>query len=636
MFSVVRRNPQLLILLAIIVSASGLQPFPWPIQRGSSEAAIAPTDDPLKTLRTGHPRLMVLNAELPRVTRNIEDDKLVRSWYARLQEEARRMLAESPVEHRLAPDLLSESRLALRRISTLAGLYRLDGDRQKAARARAEMLAAASLPDWNPPHFLDTAEMTNALGIGYDWLFDYLSAEDRATIRKAIVEKGLKPGLKDYAEGVRWTVRENNWNQVCNGGLMVGALAVADEEPDVAGQIINHARESIMASRLAFAPDGGGAEGPGYWNYATRYEVFFLAALQTALATDLGFKQKTEGLPDTGLFRIYSIGPLNLQFNYSDARESIGSASQMFWFAREFKRPLYAQHESRLIGDKPDIFHLFWYDSSTRAAPETELPLDTLFRGVNVAFFRSGWRDPQAVYVGFKGGNSKASHSQLDLGTFVLDAEGYRWALDLGPDSYQLPGYFDFSKQRWTYYRNRTEGHNTLTIDGENQDPAGKAPIMAFLSTPRRAFSVTDLSDPYKAQVTHATRGVALLDRRQVLVQDEVRASRPVEIVWNFHTRAQIALEDDRATLTQGKAQIQARILSPTGAHFEVISANPPLPQAQQPDVHNLIVRLPEKTREVRIVVLFTPDAKNSSSVPKVEPLEAWIAAGRLKASSAR
>jgi hypothetical protein len=493
------------------------------------------------------------------------------------------------------------------------------------------MLAAASLPDWNPPHFLDTAEMTNASGIGYDWLFDYLSPEDRATIRKAIVEKGLKPGLKDYAQATRWTVRENNWNQVCNGGLTVGALAVADEEPDLARQVINQARESIMASRRAFAPDGGGAEGPGYWNYATRYEVFFLAALESALGTDLGFKQKTEGLPDTGLFRIYSIGPIKLQFNYSDARENIGTASQMFWFANEFKKPLYAQHESRLVEDKPDIFHVLWYRASTKAVGEGDLPLDAVFRGVNVAFFLSNWRDPQAVYVGFKGGNSKSSHSQLDLGTFVLDAMGYRWALDLGPDSYELPGYFDFSKQRWTYYRNRTEGHNTLTIDGENQDPAGKAPIVAFSSTPRRALAVADLTDPYKIQVTHASRGVALIDRRQVLVQDEVQAPRPVEIVWNFHTRAQIALQGDKATLTQGKARMQARILSPAGAHFEVISANPAPPQAQQPDVRNLIIRLPEKTREARIVVLLTPDAKGDASTPSVEPLAAWISVGRLK-----
>jgi hypothetical protein len=623
--------PRLLILLVILARSGGLPDFPYSIRGTLHEVTSAATDDPLKSLRPTHPRLLLLNAELPRVKRNIKDDPPVRSWYERLQEEAQKMLAEPPVKHRLAPDLLAESRAALRRISTLAGLYRLDGDRRKAARARAEMLAAASLPDWNPPHFLDTAEMTNALGIGYDWLFDYLSPEDRTTIRKAIVEKGLQPGLKDYAQGTRWTVRENNWNQVCNGGLTVGALAIADEESELAHQIIDRARESIMASRRAFAPDGGGAEGPGYWNYATRYEVFFLAALETALGTDLGFKQRTEGLPDTGLFRIYSIGPLKLQFNYSDARESIGSASQMFWFAVEFERPLYAQHEIRLVEDKPDIFHLLWYRSPTKAAHEVDLPLDTLFRGVNVAFFRSAWRDPQAVYVGFKGGNSKSSHSQLDLGTFVLDAMGYRWAVDLGPDSYELPGYFDFSKQRWSYYRNRTEGHNTLTIDGENQDPAGKAPIVAFSSTPPRAFAVTDLSDPYKGQVTHASRGVALIDRRQVLVQDELQAPRPVEIVWNFHTRAQIALQGDKATLTQGKAQMQARILSPTGAHFEVISANPPLPQAQQPDVRNLIIRLPEKTREVRIVVLLTPDANGDVAAPRVEPLDAWVAAGRLK-----
>ncbi len=630
------RVPRLCILLVILASSSGLSILVWPTPHTSQQATIAATDDPLKTLRHTHPRLLLLNAELFRVKRNMKEERLVRSWYDRLQEEAHKMLSEPPVNHRLAPDLLSESRAALRRISTLAGLYRLDGDSRKGARARDEMLAAASLPDWNPPHFLDTAEMTNALGIGYDWLFDFLSPQDRVTIRKAIIEKGLKPGLRDYAQRTRWTVRENNWNQVCNGGLTIGALAIADEEPEIARQIINHARDSIIASRRAFAPDGGGAEGPGYWNYATRYEVFFLTALQTALGTDFGFKQKTEGLPDTGLFRIYSIGPLKLQFNYSDARETIGTASQMFWFASEFDRAFYAQHESSLVGDKPDIFHLLWCPASTEAAHDVDLPLDALFRGVNVAFFRSAWSDPHAVYVGFKGGNSKSSHSQLDLGTFVIDAAGYRWALDLGPDSYELPGYFDFTKQRWTYYRNRTEGHNTLTIDGENQDPAGKAPIVAFSSTPLRAFAVADLSDAYKANVTRASRGVALINRRQVIVQDEVQAPRPVQIVWNFHTRAQIALQGDRATLTQGKAQMHARILSPAGAHFEVIAANPPPPQAQQPDVHNLVIRLPEKIQEVRIVVLLTPDVKGDNTTPAVEPLEAWIAAGRLKSGPAR
>jgi hypothetical protein len=58
------------------------------------------------------------------------------------------------------------------------------------------MLTVANFPDWHPEHFLDTAELTTALAIGYDWLYDYLSPEDRSAIRRAIVDKGLRPGSR--------------------------------------------------------------------------------------------------------------------------------------------------------------------------------------------------------------------------------------------------------------------------------------------------------------------------------------------------------------------------------------------------------------------------------------------------------
>lgn len=610
------------LLLAGMLCALGLSNY-LSFPPGSPARPDSSSDDVLNSLRQGHPRLFLLDEDLPRIKQEVERDPLVRRWYEDLQEEAQKMLTEPPVEHKLiGPRLLSQSRAALRRISTLAGLYRLDGDRRKAARARAEMLTASAFPDWNPSHFLDTAEMTNALAIGYDWLFDYLSAEDRAAIRGAIVEKGLKQGREAYAKGVSWSKRDNNWNQVCNGGLTAGALAVADEEPELAREIIRYARASIVTSMRKFAPDGGNEEGPGYWNYATRYNVYYLAALQSALGADFGFKTMP-GFAETGLFRIHAIGPLGLTFNYADARESAGTAAQMFWFARNFNQPLYAQHERQMAGGRPEIFHLIWSGDGKAAAPA----LDAVFRAVDVAFFRSAWEDSNAVYVGFKGGDNEASHSHLDLGTFVLDALGERWAIDLGPDDYNLPAYF--GKLRWTYYRLRTEGHNTLTIEGENQDPSGKAPLVGYLSTTARAFAVADLTDGYKPKVTLARRGVALLDRRQVLVQDEVEAPEPVEIVWNFHTRAKIDLHGSRATLSQRKARMEARILSPEGARFEMISANPPPPQAQQPDVHNLVIRLPEKTTQTRIAVLLA--AGDHVPAPPLEPLGAWIAAGRLE-----
>ncbi len=50
----------------------------------------------------------------------------------------------------------------------------MTGDPQFKDRAEQEMLGVAAFPDWNPPHFLDVGEMTTAMAIGYDWLYDVL------------------------------------------------------------------------------------------------------------------------------------------------------------------------------------------------------------------------------------------------------------------------------------------------------------------------------------------------------------------------------------------------------------------------------------------------------------------------------
>jgi len=553
-------------------------------------------------------------------------DELARNWRQRLQTEARRMLTEPPVEHKLiGPRLLDKSRTALRRISTLAALYRLDGDKTFAERACREMLTAAAFKDWNPSHFLDTAEMTTALALGYDWLYGYLSAEDRAAIRSALVEKGLKPGLAVYRKGSGWHKLTNNWNQVCNGGMAIGALAIADEEPELARTILTYAKTSIALAMASFAPDGGWAEGPGYWGYATRYNVLYLAAMQSGLGTDFDLG-RLPGFDRTGDFRMHSIGPLGRTFNFADANDGAGTASQMLWLARTFDQPRYQVHECALATDRPEIFHLLWL-SPNRPASVEPLPRDVLYRGIDTAFFRGSWDDPEALFVGFRGGDNAASHSHLDLGNFVMDALGQRWALDLGPDDYNLPGYF--GKERWTYYRLRTEGHNTLTIDGENQALKARAPIIAFRSTPERAFAVADLSTAFGPKVTQARRGLAVLDRKSVLVVDEIQAAQPVAVVWNFHTKARIDIQGSRAILKQGKATLEARILSPKEASFSAVSANPPPPQAQQPGVSNLTIRLPEPVRQTRLSVLLTPAGVNVPAIPPAS-LDAWSAEGKL------
>jgi hypothetical protein len=76
---------------------------------------------------------------------------------------------------------------------------------------------------------------------------------------------------------------------------------------------------------------------------------------------------------------------------------------------------------------------------------------------------------------------------------------------------------------------------------------------------------------------------VALLERRHVLIQDEVEAGAPVEVVWNVHTRARIETDGGRALLSIGRARMEARVLTPDGARFEVIPADPLRPRRSSP-----------------------------------------------------
>ena len=254
------------------------------------------------------------------------------------------------------------------------------------------------------------------------------------------------------------------------------------------------------------------------------------------------------------------------------------------------------------------------------------MPLDAFFRGIDVAFFRSAWEDPQALYVGFKGGNNRANHSHLDLGTFVLDAHGYRWAVDLGSDNYNLPAYF--STQRWTYYRLTTAGHNTLLINSVNQATSARAPIIAFHATSAWAFAVADLTAAYP-MTQRVWRGVAMLDRERVLVEDEVEAEQPVDIVWGMHTPAEISIDGALATLQQGAETVQAKIITPAGARFEVASATPSRPdENQNAGIHKLLVRLPDKTRQVRIAIVI--DTNKGSATPlTAAPLAEWVSTAK-------
>jgi len=583
----------------------------------------ADRDNPLDTLKKEHPRLILNPQDVALLKQALENDPARREIYEKIKAEADKILDEPPVEYQLiGPRLLDKSRRCLERIYRLSLVYLMSGDSRYLQRAVKELDAAGAFPDWNPSHFLDTAEMSHAFGIAYDWLYHGLSPEERARIRTALIEKGIDAYLNGFETGAWWTKATHNWNQVCHGGVGVGALAIADEIPDKAEEVIRKAVETMPRALRGYAPDGGWDEGPGYWHYATVYTVYFLASLHSALGTDFGLSRH-EGMDNAGQFRIDFEGPNGLCFNYADAGSRVGNTHEMYWLAHFYGRPVYAWFQ-REHSRQPHPLDFIWYSKEGDNPAKSGVPLDAFYKGIDVVFLRSAWNDRNALFVGFKGGDNKANHSHLDLGSFVLDALGHRWAVDLGGDDYNLPGYF--GSQRWTYYRLINHSHNTLVIDDQIQDPKAAAPITAFHSAPDWAFAQTDLSAAYK--IKKARRGLGMLGRRHILVRDEIEAEQPAEVLWGMLTPAKVALDGRDAVLTIEDKTMHARILTPENARFETVSANPPAPQRQQPDITKLVVRLPDKISTVDITVLISPDEweKIPAAARQILPLADWNA----------
>lgn len=572
-------------LVLPLVAASGQE------ADGQRQPAVPPLDKILATLRPEHPRVLATSQTLEAVRASVRGEGLPARIYAEVKKSADQTLAASVSKYEI-PDgkrLLSVSRRVLDRVRTLALVQRVEGDVRYADRAWKELEAAAAFPDWNPSHFLDTAEMTHAFALGYDWLYERWSAEQRRVLREAIVSHGLRPGLKVYDSKKGWPRNENNWNQVCNGGLISGALAIADEEPQLAARIVYEATRSVPLAMQHYAPDGAGTEGVTYWDYGSRYNIVLLSSLQTALGTDFGLSQ-VGAFGQSGYYQIYLCGAGRVAFDFADCGRSRVSEPQHFWLANKYEMPAFSWFRLSALegGERGSALDLLWFDDRGRGMDFKSLPLDRYFRGAECAALRSSW-EPDAIMVGIQAGDSMnlGGHRHLDLGTFVLDALGERWIMDSGVEHETYMTHRN-KTPRHAYYRVRAEGHNVPVFNPDkrpDQNPKAVAKIVKFESTPQQALAVVDLTQAYQPHADRAVRTFTLADRKRLIVTDELQARQPAEIWWFLHTEAKIKLNDGgrTAVLSQHGKTFTVRLQEPVDAVFQVMDCRP-LPSSPNPE----------------------------------------------------
>jgi hypothetical protein len=637
-----------LILINLLVLPSFAEEYSYP-PNVSLEEVQAET----RGARHEHPRLLVAKDELKNLAGTLKGNPLRKQLADLIIAQANAIQAEPPIEHKLkGKRLLSMSRTCVDRVLTLAMAYHLTGDRGYVERCEKEMLAAARFDDWNPKHFLDTAEMTCALGIGYDWLYGELEEGTRKDIRNAIVDKGLRVPFETKFNS--WVRRTNNWGQVCHGGLTLGALAVMDEESEWAAKTIHNALDNVDAAMNAYAPHGSYPEGPSYWEYGTSYSVLLVTALETSLGTDFGLSN-APGFNETGGYPALVCGPSDQFFNYADGSAKRGLEPLRFWFAARYNRPDWLRDERELwektfarakesAGGRYSRHFplaLLWLKNSGAARENVpvKLPLHWSSGGnVPITTHRSSWTDPRATFIGLKAGSPAESHGHMDIGSFVLDSDGVRWAVDLGSESYygiesRNMDLWDRrqNSDRWTIFRLSNLGHNTLVIDGQLQRASGEATVEEFSDARQRPFSIVDMTQVYDDQAKLVRRGVRLLASREVLIQDELSGLQPGSRVrWQMITPGEPdALGIADVTLHQNGERLKLAIIVPKASAWTRIETEKPRHEWDSPNPDTRMVAfeaIAPESGELALTVVATPGSctKPASHKNLAIPLSDW------------
>jgi hypothetical protein len=574
-----------------------------------------------KNLTKKSPRL-VLNSEFEKNLRaKLKTDQMVQNIYKAIKYNAEEVLKKDlitldiPENPNSQKNQLGISRDFLFRINMLAMVYRIEKDKRMLNRLNEEVIAACNFPTWNPKHFLDVGEMSLAIALALDWTAGDLPKSTIALAKKSLIEKGIKQSWPENGSTPSWVNNTNNWNQVCNAGMIAASIAVAELNPELAAKTIHRSIEGMNNALREYAPEGAYPEGPIYWGYGTQFSIITAAMFESAFGTDFGLADYP-GFKESAVYAMLTISPTNRLYSYADCNEEAEAYGTftLSWFAAKTGNKTFLDEKyfltspeeiksfSRLAGAG-----LIW---TAQFSEKVTTPLPTAWKGGGanpVVIFTGGEKNFNGFYFGGKGGRGTVNHGNMDGGSFIFELNGVRWSIDPGNQSYGLLERAGFNLwascqdcDRWKLLTKNNFGHSTISVNNQLHVVDGMADIIDFKDGPQPEATF-ELSPAFTGQLKSAQRRFVKESAKSLLVEDKIEISEETKwITWQMLTQADVQIVKGGAVLNQDGQVLKLENLSHPEIMVSVISLDPP-PLALDRTIDNLKrieIRIPAWTVE--------------------------------------
>lgn len=590
----------------------------------------------IQTIRPGHPRMFVTPDTIERIRENAQGP--LADLYQDIKTEAKRSLSND-LQFKIYECMIPSYML----------VYWVDGDEQ--FKDAALQILREGMPYLKqqfenriPVSWFSFSRIS--LLMGYDWLYDDLSKEERVHFAKLFMEN--VDNLNNWQQTGGKIDRENYFGFPDGGFYGVqnlywfAGLCFYGEDVDDARceeWMIRGAKDyqTLADYRGGSAGDDGGMSAVtlGYvfgaypraeWNFIHTYRSAFgeNKAAEFSYLAKLGNWINWMAIrgPDGELYQ-FGMGDAHHQDNRMPL-SNLHLAQMQYFYGDCFPEESATAAYLREINPKKDYsgwhfepFYAFLLDWNQLAGekplrPDASWPLARHFENLGHFFFRSGHGEND-TYAFFNAGGHDASHTHADEGHFTIYHKGFL-ALDTGTRDQSGKGNEAAVAAAHTReYYNRTIAHNCVLVQmpGETfdhhwgfvpknndggQNRAGAGNIKAFSTGEQYAYVHADLSPVYSSKKVDAIdRQFFYLPPSHFVVIDRVNAvSADYPKTWLLHTQQEPELSGNTLKTIEGDGVLFCKTLYPVdaklslvggpGREFEVNSTNYPVSSAYLKD----------------------------------------------------